>query len=73
MEVVMKVYLFDANSGLYEGEDFWDTEDVREAEGATSVAPPMVHMGRLPVFDRTEHCWKLVPTGNLNKAVGHND
>ena len=69
----MKVYLFDTNSGLYEGEDFWDSGDVREAEGATSLAPPMVHQGQLPVYDHTGHNWKLVPTDNLNGSVGHND
>ncbi|GFE62778.1 hypothetical protein [Geobacter sp. AOG2] len=69
----MKVYLFDTNSGLYEGEDFWDPGDVGEEEGVTSLAPPVAHEGHLPVYDRTDHNWKLVPIDSLKKSVARND
>jgi len=57
----MKVYLFDPASGLYEGEDFLDTGEVREDDGITNIAPPMNLTGQVPVYDRNRSDWKLIP------------
>ena len=65
----MKIYLFDATSGLYEGEDYWEPGEVSEADGATKLAPPKTQPGQLSVYDRTAGAWKSVPAGNLKNAV----
>jgi len=69
----MKVYLFDPTSGLYEGEDFWESGEVREAEGATGLEPPLIQQGQLPVYNRRIHTWQLIPTDKLKRSVGRND
>ncbi|WP_129127615.1 hypothetical protein [Geomonas oryzae] len=69
----MKVYLFDISSGLYLGEDYWDSRDVLEAEGATNLAPPKVRYGQLPVYDRSVRKWKLVPIGSLQNSGAKNE
>ena len=69
----MKVYLFNIASGLYEGEDFRDSGEVREDEGITSLAPPENLPGQVPVYDHTTANWKLLPIDSLRKAVKGND
>lgn len=69
----MKVYLFDIDSGLYQGEDFLDPREVNEAEGVTKLAPPGPSCGYVPVYDRALGNWKLVPTVSLGKVRDHHD
>lgn len=69
----MRVYLFDTNSGLYEGEDYWVSGDVSEYEGVTILAPPKVENGQLLFYDTTIGDWKLVQTDSLKKTESLND
>ena len=69
----MKVYLFDANSGLYEGEDYWESGKISEEEGVTSLVPPKTQPGQLSVYDRTIGNWKLVAVDRMKKAEKRND
>ena len=69
----MKVYLFDVQSGLYEGEDFWEATEVNEAEGVTVLAPPTTRSGQLPVYDRSSGAWKVIPNGSMGKGGDHHD
>ncbi|MEI6704213.1 MAG: hypothetical protein WCL71_11870 [Deltaproteobacteria bacterium] len=57
----MKVYLFDPASGLYEGEDFREADEVRDDDGITNRAPPQNWTGQVPVYDRNRSDWKLIP------------
>ena len=36
----MRVYLFDFESGIFEGEDYRNADEVVESEGITGNAPP---------------------------------
>ena len=69
----MKVYMFDPNSGLYEGEDYWQSGEVSEEAGVTSLAPPEAQPGQVPVYDRTVSNWKSVPIDCMKKAEKRND
>jgi hypothetical protein len=69
----MRVYLFDTNSGLYEGEDFWETSEATEAEGVTNQPPPKAQPGQLPVYDRASSGWRLVSAETLKKTESRNE
>jgi hypothetical protein len=67
----MRVYLYDAESGLYEGEDFCDDRELNENDGITTLAPPTVMLGHVAVFDAELRRWKQVPiaeSGGANNA-----
>jgi len=57
----MKVYLFDSESGLYEGETFEENAMLEYEEGLTTQAPPDFEHGQVPVFDRHSKQWVVVP------------
>lgn len=57
----MKAYLFDTETGLYEGETFEDDAMLEYAEGITPVPPPDYDHGQVPVFDRRNNKWAVVP------------
>ena len=57
----MRVYLFNVENGLYEGEDFCDAKEIKPEEGITAVAPPDVQRGQAPVYDAELCRWRLVP------------
>ena len=67
----MKVYLFDLDSGLYEGEDYREAREISD-DGITSIAPPVNQSGQVPVYDKELGNWKLVPISSLRKAENHN-
>ena len=60
----MKVYLFNPETGVYLGEDFAD-EAAMKQEGyiippdATTIAPPAVERGQIPVFNFAEERWEV--------------
>jgi hypothetical protein len=53
----MKVYFYDRESGIYQGEEF--VADVTEVEdgGATVMAPPSCEKGFVPRFDEGGMGW----------------
>lgn len=58
----MKIYLFNPESGLYLGEDFADEVAMQGGAfllppDATTIAPPCVEPGQVPVFLVAEQCW----------------
>ena len=69
----MKVYLFDTESGLYEGEDYWNPEEMAESEGITSIAPPTIHPGFVPIYDQRTNIWKLVSIPEFKGKGTNND
>ena len=69
----MKVYLFNVESGLYEGEDYRDTNEVVESDGITCTAPPDNKPGCAPVYDRAIGQWNLFSITDLNGKGKDND
>lgn len=57
----MKTYLFNADSGLYEGETFENADTLQYMEGMTPVPPPDYSHGQVPVFDRQTNKWAVIP------------
>lgn len=57
----MKIYLFNATNGLYEGEAFENGTLLQSEEGVTPVPPPHYEHGEVPVFDRQENSWRVIP------------
>ena len=57
----MKAYLFDTETGLYEGETFEDDAMLEYEEGITPVPPPGYDHGQVPVFDHRNNQWAVVP------------
>jgi len=57
----MKTYLFNAENGLYEGETFEEPDMLQYEEGITPVPPPDYEHGQVPVFDRQNNSWTVIP------------
>ncbi len=57
----MKAYLFNEENGLYEGETFEEADMLKYEEGITPVPPPDYEHGQVPVFDRRENVWAVIP------------
>ena len=60
----MKIYLFDPETGVYQGEDFSDDlsmchEYEADASHATTIAPPSFRSGEVPVFRMAENKWEI--------------
>lgn len=68
----MKVYLFNCNSGLYEGEDFHADDRIGVDEGMTTVPPPPAQPGHVPVYDHDSDSWRLVSIEEFRKLVQPN-
>lgn len=69
----MKIYLYDGDSGVYQGEDFVaDTAQWTGSipAGATTVAPPPAQAGEAPFFDAVSRRWELRPVAALRKDSG---
>lgn len=58
----MKIYLFDSMTGVYQGEDFADESGKRGEfvipPDATTIEPPRVVRGEIPIFNVTEQRWE---------------
>lgn len=57
----MKVYLFNHENGVYEGETFEEPGMLQYEEGITSIPPPDCEHGQVPVFDRQKNEWAVIP------------
>jgi len=57
----MKAYLFNEETGLYEGETFEEAGMLQHEDGITTVPPPDYGHGQVPVFDRREKTWVVIP------------
>jgi hypothetical protein len=60
----MKIYLFNLETGVYQGEDFADESPRARGEytvppGATTVAPPEGGKGHILIFDTVAQCWEV--------------
>jgi hypothetical protein len=57
----MKAYLFNIETGLYEGETFVETGKLQCEDSITPIPPPEYGHGQVPVFDRREKTWAVIP------------
>lgn len=57
----MKVYLFQTENGLYEGESFEDPAMLQYEDGLTTIPPPDYEHGQVPVFDHRKNEWVVIP------------
>ncbi|WP_183355439.1 hypothetical protein [Geomonas silvestris] len=68
----MKIYLFDNETGCYQGEDFADQApgDVLSTmleEGITTIAPPPYGPGEIPVFHGPSAAWQISRITDLKR------
>ncbi len=57
----MKVYRYDTECGIYQGEEFVaDLSEVEEG-GFTAMAPPPWEKGFVPRFEEGKECWIMTP------------
>lgn len=57
----MKAYLFNSETGLYEGETFEEPDMLEYEDGITTVPPPGYEHGQVPMFDRRKNEWAVIP------------
>ena len=57
----MKAYMYNVETGLYEGETFKSDDFIKHEDGLTTTAPPSYDKDQVPVFDLKIHRWSLVP------------
>ena len=69
----MKAYLFNTESGLYEGETFEEAGMLHHMEGITPIAPPGFEHGQVPVFDRQKNEWAVIPVAIAKQLLRLND
>ncbi len=59
----MKAYLFDTETGIYEGETFEEADMLHYEDGITAVQPPEYGPGQVAVFDQQRQAWEVIPVG----------
>ncbi len=69
----MKIYRFDEETGYYLGEDFADEAPLTRGSfvvpaDATTVAPPQVVSGQVPVFDAAKQRWEVCSPSDYGKV-----
>lgn len=67
----MKVYMFDPQNGLFEGEAFEDPKMLKHKDGITPIPPPDYEHGQVPVFDHQNNNWSVIPI-NIAKQLLNN-
>lgn len=63
----MKVYLFDEKTGVYLGETFEEADMLQNEDGLTPLPPPDYDHGQVPVFDRLNNSWTVIPVSIANQ------
>jgi hypothetical protein len=69
----MKAYLFNSENGLYEGETFEEAGMLQYEEGITAIPPPDYERGQVPVFDRRDKIWAVIPVTIAKQLLCRND
>ncbi|HEX9079156.1 MAG TPA: hypothetical protein VF795_06185 [Desulfuromonadaceae bacterium] len=65
----MKAYLFDTETGLYQGETFECDDKIDEKEGMTAIAPPPYGSGQVPLFDAAQRVWRIMDLSLVRRLV----
>ncbi|HXE96067.1 MAG TPA: hypothetical protein VN642_06660 [Dongiaceae bacterium] len=66
----MKAYMFDAESGLFEGETYEDDSLIKYVDGLTAITPPEHDKGMVPVFNQNHQVWTIVPISEAKAHIG---
>ncbi|NVN92607.1 MAG: hypothetical protein HXX11_18695 [Desulfuromonadales bacterium] len=66
----MKAYMYDVESGLFEGETFEDKHLIKYVDGLTTATPPTYNKGQVPVFNRNSQMWSVVPINEIKERLG---
>ncbi len=74
----MKIYLFNPENGIYLGEDYADEEPLKRCSyrvpsDATTIAPPQVVHGGVPVFNTREQQWELRSINDFRRKSDNGD
>lgn len=69
----MKAYMFNTANGLYEGEAFEEPDMLQYEEGVTTIPPPDYEHGQVPVFDRQNNVWTMMPVTIARQMFQFND
>lgn len=69
----MKIYYFDPDSGLYQGEEFEDDALIPDIDEATTVAPPSWQKGEIPVFDPAAREWGIRSVAEVSGQTRSSD
>lgn len=69
----MKMYFYDRESGVYQGEEFETDLSVLEDGGVTVLVPPLFDKGYVPIFDWREERWTLKPNGIGGRHSVHSE
>jgi hypothetical protein len=67
----MKVYFYDRESGIYQGEGFEEDHSDLENDGVIDIAPPTYDKGFVPRFDRQAGRWILTPASPRKEPSAH--
>lgn len=65
----MKAYMFDVESGIFEGETFEHEDHIKLAEGLTTTAPPTFNKGQLAVFNQDDLKWSIVSISGMKERL----
>ena len=65
----MKAYLYNADTGLYEGETFEEPAMLVYENGITAVPPPDYENGQVPVFNRGRQVWEMLPVTTVRQLL----
>lgn len=66
----MKIYFFDRDSGIYQGEEFEDDALVSEMDNATTVVPPpSCTKGEIAVFDPVAQRWDIRDLAEFSRQI----
>jgi hypothetical protein len=71
-EPTMKLYTFDTETGIYQGQDFGAESDININDGITGLAPPEYGHGQTPVYDFVHQHWDLVDNENIASVLLNN-
>lgn len=69
----MKIYRFDPDTGIFQGEDFVDPSEFTTETGVTNVLPPEPVLGMIRCFDATATTWRLLPIPCSSCGGGNDD
>lgn len=64
----MKIYFYNSETGVYQGESFGTEIDVHGRDGVTTVPPPAYGKGTIPVFDTQRKLWTVVALAKVKES-----
>jgi hypothetical protein len=67
----MKAYMYDVESGLYEGETYENDDLIKYVDGLTTIVPPKHEKGQIPVFIHNSQRWSVVPLSEMRERLSN--